>query len=460
MSKAVAFKAGIEAVQQRRYGDAIAILEPLCNGQLRPPEKAYYHAKMWLVRAYRGNGQLPQAIVICRQLATSSHPEVQVWANKKLVQLRHPASMSSVAAPAVAQSPAKSQMPATDLLALAKASAVLGRDEASQLLKYGIKAAQQKHFIQAIDLLETFLKVTPATYDDYGQGQVALAQVYAANDNLIGAITLAKEMTLSPVGEVQHWGKQFLQKNGHFSGESVDSISSAGSSLGLSTGSGRGLRSSNGSSTGSSTGSGTGSSAGSSAGKNISKNIGKNQAATSSSGTVKVASGKVPIQPRTQPPARSDFSTPILSGACYAAFYTGPILSFLLPTAKSAQPITIAMPTLSTAELLAAMGIGFMIWAAPICVAVAVLLWSRDRVAKANAREAINLWLTGLCLGLGWSMMVLILSIVSPPLMVILGLIGLLVVLIFSLAPLMGLIMCLVKPFEPFRFPLMWRVLG
>jgi uncharacterized Tic20 family protein len=455
MSKAAAFQSGVEAVKQGRYGEAIAILEPLCNGHLRPPAKAYYQAKMWLIRAYRGSGQLPQAIVLCRQLATSSHPEVQTWANKKLVQLRHPASMSSVATPTSVQS-RPATMSAAELLELAKSSSVLGRDEAGQLLQYGIKAAQQKHFIQATELLETFLQVTPTTYDDYGQGQVALAQVYKANDNLHGAIALAKDMAISPVQAVQQWGQKFLQQHGHFSGESIESILSTGSSLGSNAGSG----SSTGSSTGSSKRSHHASSSGSVAGAKKTEAFPASKSASKSGTAVaKMAPGKVQMQPRSQPPARADFSTPVLSGSCYAAFYAGPILSFLLPTAGDTPSLDIAMPSLSAAELFGAIGIGFMIWAAPICVAVAVLLWSRDRVAKANAREAINLWLTGLCIGLGWWIMVAMLSIVFAPLAIILGLIGALVILLFSLAPLIGLIMCLIKPFEPFRFPLMWRVL-
>ncbi|MEO0541379.1 MAG: hypothetical protein AAFZ80_11015, partial [Cyanobacteria bacterium P01_A01_bin.105] len=55
----------------------------------------YYQVRMTLVQAYRGNGQLPEAIKLCRQLATSSHPQVQAWAQKLLPELRHPSSLSS-----------------------------------------------------------------------------------------------------------------------------------------------------------------------------------------------------------------------------------------------------------------------------------------------------------------------------------------------------------------------------
>ena len=50
--------------------------------QVRPPDKLYYSANIWLVRAYKDSGQLPEAIRLCRQLATNPYLRIQVWTQK------------------------------------------------------------------------------------------------------------------------------------------------------------------------------------------------------------------------------------------------------------------------------------------------------------------------------------------------------------------------------------------
>lgn len=87
-------EAAINAVRVGQFEDGISALEYIVS-ELRPPNKLYYSANIWLVRAYKESGQLPAAIRLCRQLATSSHPKVQVWAQQALPVLRQPANVSS-----------------------------------------------------------------------------------------------------------------------------------------------------------------------------------------------------------------------------------------------------------------------------------------------------------------------------------------------------------------------------
>lgn len=82
----------IRAVRVGQCQEAIAALESIA-AQVRPPDKLYYSANIWLVRAYKEGGQLPAAIKLCRQLATSSHPKVRGWAQQALPVLRQPANV-------------------------------------------------------------------------------------------------------------------------------------------------------------------------------------------------------------------------------------------------------------------------------------------------------------------------------------------------------------------------------
>lgn len=87
-------EAAIDAVRIGQFQEGISVLEHVAS-QVRPPNKIYYSANIWLVRAYKESGQLPAAIKLCRQLATSSHPRVQVWAQQALPVLRQPSNVSN-----------------------------------------------------------------------------------------------------------------------------------------------------------------------------------------------------------------------------------------------------------------------------------------------------------------------------------------------------------------------------
>lgn len=86
-------EAAIDAVRDGQFQAGINGLQRVAS-QVRPPDKLYYSANIWLVRAYKESGQLPAAIRLCRQLATSSHPKVQVWAQQALPVLRQPSSVT------------------------------------------------------------------------------------------------------------------------------------------------------------------------------------------------------------------------------------------------------------------------------------------------------------------------------------------------------------------------------
>ncbi len=75
-----------QALQEKRFPDAIATLETYCQGT-DVNDQAHLQAKMWLVKAYQNDSQPDKAADLCRQLADSPHAKVQTWAQRSLPML-------------------------------------------------------------------------------------------------------------------------------------------------------------------------------------------------------------------------------------------------------------------------------------------------------------------------------------------------------------------------------------
>ncbi len=71
--------AGITALNQGNYQQAIAQLQQLCNGNATQDPALVIQAQMHLMLAYRGCGAIKQAEQIRRILAESTDPQVQAW---------------------------------------------------------------------------------------------------------------------------------------------------------------------------------------------------------------------------------------------------------------------------------------------------------------------------------------------------------------------------------------------
>jgi outer membrane protein assembly factor BamD (BamD/ComL family) len=72
-------KQGNFALWGKRYDEAIATLTTYCQST-EPGDRQYTQAQIWLLKAYQGSGQTPEAIALCQQLtqspeaATQRHP--------------------------------------------------------------------------------------------------------------------------------------------------------------------------------------------------------------------------------------------------------------------------------------------------------------------------------------------------------------------------------------------------
>lgn len=435
---------GVDAVMQGQFSDAIKILEGLCNGQLRPPARDYYQARMWLVRAYKDSGQLPQAIKLCRQLATSSHPQVQRWAKHTLSNLRAPASVSSVSAvtpSSLVNQPSRKRVSSVRAVTLQSEgrlsrSRPIHQTEADKLLLRGIQALRQQKFPEAVKALEAFMQGAMATHPNINYAQTSLAKAYMGNGQSRLALQLAHKLIKHKNAGAQAWARQFIEthsfrKLARKSGRQAVAYPDPD----VETGEPRSVETS----------------------EPCSVETGEPcSTLPTEASTIQVSVSATSQRANCNP----DLSTPILSATCYGAFYAGPILSFLFPFGDT---ITFTNP-FSMAALLGSAAFAFLNWIAPIVVAVSILLFSKDRVAKANAREAINFWITAVCLGLlvgvvGGISFILSLF-VFPAFALLIGVLLALVGVVFYIAPLVGLVMCLAKPFESFEFPFVWHIVG
>jgi Zn-dependent protease with chaperone function len=94
----MSLKAAKEALLQKNYTEAIALLLEYGEGHPDPHSKDYVQAQMWLVSAYQRTGRADRAIPICEQLQEGDDPKMVEWAESSLLNLR----LQLESAPAIA----------------------------------------------------------------------------------------------------------------------------------------------------------------------------------------------------------------------------------------------------------------------------------------------------------------------------------------------------------------------
>lgn len=91
-------QAGIEALKQGRYREAVKSLEEFSRSCADCHSTEYLQAQMSLAKAYQRNKQSEQAIALLRQLVTHPNPQVNSWADTALQSLNAEATQPQVAA--------------------------------------------------------------------------------------------------------------------------------------------------------------------------------------------------------------------------------------------------------------------------------------------------------------------------------------------------------------------------
>lgn len=219
-------QAGVAALKQKRYFDAIRDFEAFCQSQAHLRSKDFFQAQMYLVRAYQETGQTDQAIALCRDMAACEHGQVREWAQRILPTLAEVRSESESAfaspPPAATSQPESAPPPPSEaaagdipvavanLLRPPAPADLLPTDRSAELLKTGNSALKTQRFADAVANLETYLKGTDPANSNYAQAQMWLVKAYKGNDQLDEAIALCRHLVSHEKEYVHIWAKQYL----------------------------------------------------------------------------------------------------------------------------------------------------------------------------------------------------------------------------------------------------------
>lgn len=83
----MSLQAGLNALKEKRYRDAIQILKEFCQYYSQSGSKEYIQAQMGLAKAYARTGQNEKALAIAQSLTKSEYQQVRSWASKTLESL-------------------------------------------------------------------------------------------------------------------------------------------------------------------------------------------------------------------------------------------------------------------------------------------------------------------------------------------------------------------------------------
>jgi Zn-dependent protease with chaperone function len=82
----IILEAGLAAIEKKKYSEAIAKLEAVCQGATR--QSVLLRAQMGLVKAYEGNGEFQQSYFRCKELLKSSNEPTRRWAEEAMQVLK------------------------------------------------------------------------------------------------------------------------------------------------------------------------------------------------------------------------------------------------------------------------------------------------------------------------------------------------------------------------------------
>lgn len=86
----VSLEAGLSAIAQGQYPEAIGILEAFCHDcavNAQTTSRDYLRAQMHLIEVYEQNGQAERALNLCQQMTTCANAQVQIWARQRLTTM-------------------------------------------------------------------------------------------------------------------------------------------------------------------------------------------------------------------------------------------------------------------------------------------------------------------------------------------------------------------------------------
>lgn len=216
-TQAESLQAGLQAVKQGCYNDAISWLEMFCQVCSNPRSQQYVQAQMSLAKAYYSTGQTNRALALTRKLVAHNDPRVRDWA-ERVLQTLDPAAAAAVAAsatPAATAVSAKAKTakvaaPTSSTSSSAPSQPSLSPEDAKDLYAQARQALKGKQYPDAIAALETYCSSRSPSALNRVQAQMWLVKAYQDNGQPKEAATLCQQLADSPNSQAQAWARQIL----------------------------------------------------------------------------------------------------------------------------------------------------------------------------------------------------------------------------------------------------------
>ncbi|MBD2560956.1 MULTISPECIES: zinc metalloprotease HtpX [Nostoc] len=92
----MSLQSGLDALKQKRYQEAVELLEQFCRDCVERDSSDYLSAQMWLMKAYQATGEIEKAKILCQKLMMSENPQARSWAEQASQSFRQtPATQSN-----------------------------------------------------------------------------------------------------------------------------------------------------------------------------------------------------------------------------------------------------------------------------------------------------------------------------------------------------------------------------
>ncbi|MEA5623401.1 zinc metalloprotease HtpX [Nostoc sp. UHCC 0251] len=92
----MSLQSGLDALKEKRYQEAVELLEQFSHGCVDHDSSDYLSAQMWLMKAYQATGEIEKAKILCQKLMMSENPQARIWAEQASQSFRQtPATQSN-----------------------------------------------------------------------------------------------------------------------------------------------------------------------------------------------------------------------------------------------------------------------------------------------------------------------------------------------------------------------------
>ena len=91
----MSLQSALDALNQKRYQEAVELLEQFCRDCVEHNSSDYLSAQMWLIKAYQATGEIEKAKALCQKLIMSENPQARSWAEQASQSFRQTPSNTS-----------------------------------------------------------------------------------------------------------------------------------------------------------------------------------------------------------------------------------------------------------------------------------------------------------------------------------------------------------------------------